>query len=194
MSTKSLFVIFVLISSCSSFKKLSDLTKSEKVEYYTILLKSARPLLNSDELPYMDCKKLNTITVEEQKSENSELWKKLGSLALREKAQAEGGNILAIRHKEFGNVLQTSADVYQCKKINKVSIVDIAGMCKPSESKVFTIKYDPEELRQIGEEILKTNMEYYALSNHYRSFHFRDIKYRYTKKEFTGKAYFFKCY
>lgn len=194
MSIRYLLVVPFIFFSCSGHIQTSTLSKKQKVKYYKSLLQKTRPLLNSDELPYMDCKKLSTAEVTKVAPYNDKLWSSLGDLDLRAKAVEVGANIMSLSVDEVENGHKLSADLYTCERVNQVSEVDIAGMCKSSEERVFRIKYDPQELREVGEEILKTKIEYYALSRHYRSFHYRDIKYRYSKKEFVGKAYFFKCY
>lgn len=188
------FLLFVFFISCSSSQQKTVLSKDEQIDRQMNLLQSIRPLLKSDELTYMKCEKKGRIQVEKDKNVNSELWKYLGDLDLRELAIAKGANIMSLESSEFGNINRFFADVYFCTDAFEVKFVDIAGMCKESEQKIFSIKYDPDDLREIGEEILKTKIRYYAIANNYKSFHFRDIKYSYTHKEFQGSAFFFRCY
>jgi hypothetical protein len=182
------------MSACSSFQNSEQLSKKELIEKQKKLLHEIRPLLKSDELPYMKCEKKGRVQSEQEGTTNLNLWKNLGPFELREKALKMDANIMSLEYAEFGKINRFFADLYKCAEVSTVKFVEIAGMCKVSEEKIFNIKYDPKELREIGEEIIKTIIRNYAIAHHFKTFHYRDIKYSYTKKEFSGKGSFFKCY
>ena len=191
-------IVLIVLVNCSSLEEKNTLSKKKMIEKQKLLLSSIRPVLKSDELPFMKCKSLGRVQIEKDASKNLtknlELLKSMGDFELREKVVELGGNIVSLESSQFGDIIRFFADVYQCKEVSDAFFVEIAGMCKPSKQKLFKIKYDPEELRDIGEELLKTKIRYYAISNHYKTFHFRNIKYSYTKKEFEGEGFFYKCY
>ena len=188
------FLSFLILVGCSSTSTSIEKTTKEKVEFNRKLLEEVRPFLKSDELAYMKCENKGKISVEKQAHYNSELWKSLGDLELRKLAIEKNANIMSLSYGSFGDIERFFADLYLCKDVNTSKFVEIAGMCKPSEERMFKIKYDAKELRETGEDLIKAQIEYHAISNHYKTYHYHDIKYSYSKKEFSGKGIFFKCY
>lgn len=188
------FILLLLFANCSSFNSVQKMSSDEKIEYYTKLLSQMRPLLSSDDFHYMKCKSLGHVELEKNATYNDELWNYIGDLDLRVLSQEKEANIISLKSQQFGNVVKREAEAFNCKEYRDAKEVDDAGMCSSSEERLFVIKYNPQELRQLGEVIIKTKIKYYALEKYYKSYNIRDIKYSFTKKEYSAKAKFFKCF
>ena len=182
-----------LFICCASEKVNNELSKDEIIKIRTKLINSIRPLLKSDELAYMKCERFDKVEFKSSSQEIDPVWNKIGPLALRKKIMSEEANIFTLEYNENAGLKRFFATPYKCEEVPDAKEVDLAGMCEASEQKIFFLNYDPEDIREMGEIILKTMVRYYAIENYYKTFHIRDFKYSYTKQRFSAKGYFFKC-
>jgi hypothetical protein len=190
-----LVLIGLLLFGCSTelLKKEKSKKEIEKRQIETLI--KVRPMLVSDNFEFMKCDKLKTVLIDDDSFSEPEIefWKRMGHLSLREKALQLEGNIISLKHSVFGKINKFEAVVFSCKETNDATEVGEVGMCKPSEQRMFKISYANERARDVGEELLRQKVRYYAISNHYKTFSFTDAKYSYTRKEFSAKAAFYKC-
>lgn len=186
-------LLVLLVSSCSSFKKNKKLTEKEIIKKQIMALRVVRPILKSDEFPYMKCQEVEKVKVEKDNDFDNNLWQSFGVMELRQKAVESKSNLMSLEHFRFGKINKYSATLFRCDVMNDASYVDNVGMCKASSERVFKIKYPSDSAREVGKEILIQKIRYYAIANHYKTYSFQDIKYSFTRKEFIGKAAFFKC-
>ena len=193
MKSLKFVLLFIFIFSCTTQKTLKDLKGKELEKAKLEALRKVRPLLVSDEFQFMGCKEITKIQVQKDRGEDREIWKTMGDLKLRRLALLYGGNILRLSMNEIGNQDAFSAVVYKCDKVADATKVIEVGMCKASEQRLFVLKFNKENPREIGEEVLKQKVRYYAISNYYKSFSFKDLKYSYTQQEFRVKTSFYKC-
>lgn len=188
-----LLALLLLISACSSQLINRPKTKKEIEKRQIHILNVVRPLLVSDEFEFMKCKKLKDISVKKDEDQYTEFWKDFGHLELRELAAQDKANIVTLAYSKFGKIDNFTAELFLCNEVRDAKEVSDIGMCKPEKSRIFKIKYAKESLRDVGREILRQKVRYYAITNHYKTFSFKDVKYSYTKKEFSAKASFYKC-
>jgi hypothetical protein len=191
---KNLLFIFIL-SSCTLGKGNKKLSKNEVIERQILSLQDVRPLLASDEFPFMKCEKIKSIQVEKKTSDisNLKLWQSIGHLELREQARQLESNIMSLKDFSFGEKHRFTADIYQCENTNSIHTADPVGMCKPSEERMFYLSYPSSLPREVGEQILRQKVRYYGIEYYFKTYNIRDIHYSFTKKQFSAKAIFFKC-
>tara|TARA_Y100000768_G_scaffold355363_1_gene308964 strand:- start:9980 stop:10555 length:576 start_codon:yes stop_codon:yes gene_type:complete len=189
------FLMLVLILfSCASNNEKKKLSQKEQDALYIKQLKKIRPLLLSDDFPYMECEEEGSHQVVKQTQPDIEFWKSFGLLELREKGVELRANIMALKYVEIEGKHQFNATFYNCEKVTDVKLVDEIGMCKPSEQKVFKLPYALDESRAVGEEIISQVIRHHAIKNYYKTYAVDNVKYSYTKKELQASAKFYECF
>ena len=190
---KFLILILILVS-CASADKKKNLTQKEQDAIYIKQLKKIRPLLVSDDFPYMECEERGSHQVIKKSQPDLEFWKNFGLLELREKGLEVEANIMALKYVEINGEHKFSANFYDCKKVSDVSQVDEVGMCKPTEERLFKLPYGLDESRAVGEEIITQVIRHHGILNYYKTYAVDEIKYSYSKKELKAAGKFFECY
>ncbi len=189
-----LLISLLILASCSNSIIQKKLTRKEQDAIYIKQLQKIRPLMVSDDFPYMGCEEKGSFEVMKDSQPDLEFWKTFGLLELREKGLAAKANIMALKYVEVGGKHKFSANYYSCTRVNDLKIVGEVGMCKPTEERVFKIKYGLDESRAVGEEIIRQVVRLYGIDKYYKTFSVGDIKYSYTNKELSTVAKFFECY
>ncbi len=186
--------LFLIFSSCTHKKSSNELSQEELNRLYIDGILNVRPILKSDEMRFMNCDFKKDLVVTRKKRPDYELWKKFGDLELRRQARDVGANILILNHTENNGIDTFAARAYECEKVASTNEVVNVGMCKESEAKIFTLDFDRELFRELGEVILIEKIKYHAISNHYKSYYYKNLKYSFTQQKFTAEAFFYKCY
>ncbi len=187
------YLILFILMSCAGTGTQEELDKKAMIKRQLKALTAVRPLLKSDEFPYMKCRERGKLTAEINKELDSKHNQNFGVMELREMAMDKDANIMTLSYRTKGNRVIYQADIYECEQVRDATYVNVAGMCSASEEKTISFKYADDKPRVVGEEIIMQMARYYAIENYYKTFNLRKIKYSYTKKQFTAEASFYKC-
>lgn len=186
--------LLLILVSCASSNQKKKLSQKEQDALYIKQLQQIRPLLVSDDFPYMGCEEVGKHQVIKTTQPDLEFWKSFGLLELREKGLAVEANLMALKHVEVEGKHQFNATFYECEKVSDVKLVDEIGMCKASQEKIFKLPYGLDESRAVGEEIISQVIRLHGIKNYYKTYSVDNVKYSYTKKELQASAKFFECF
>lgn len=194
MKQMRFLLCIALLFGCAGGKPKYELSQKEMDQLKLKQLREIRPLLNSDDFPFMQCEAVGEGKVVKEQMPDREFWEQFGLFELRGEGLELGANIMRLKAMQLDGAHHFLAEFFRCERIQQLSPVEGVGMCKPSEQRLFRVKNNLEESRKVGQEIVKQKVRYYGLKKYYKTFSLADFQYSFTKKELEAQAKFFECF
>ena len=191
---KLIFCIYlVFITSCSTDTTKQVKSQKEREKETLVALESVRPILASDEFQFMECEEKGKEVKRSEQKVNIDFWKVFDDIDLRKEAIKKKANMMSLKYQKEGEFNIFQATYYTCKKMNSAHEVMEVGMCKASEERIFTVRFEQEFPIKIAEQIMRRRVQYYAIANYYKTYSIDKIKFSYTRNEYKAFAAFYKC-